>query len=415
MTFAEAEEYLLGLEQFGMRFGLDRMRALMAHLGEPQRRFDQIHVVGTNGKSSTVRFVAAILERHGVRTGTYTSPHLRSFRERIEVGEAPVTEGRFAEAVTRAGRAATRVDTGRGADDRVTQFEALTAAAYLELAEARVQLAAIEAGLGGRLDATNVIPSLVQVLTGVDLEHTRWLGTTVREIAEEKVAVVREGSVLVVGPDLHADALEVAERAARERGARVLTAGSGLAPEGMPAPGGFQARNFALAAAAAEAYLDEPLDPGAVGRAAAETRVAGRLEAVTERPLTLLDGAHNPAGALALAQSLGEVIAGRRPLVLVVSVLEDKQVSGLLEPLLALAEAVVFTRCANPRAIAPQELMEHSARLDGPPAEAVSEPHAALARARALAGETGAVLATGSIYLIADLKREAAGSHSSTL
>ena len=172
MNFRQAEEYLLSLELFGMRFGLDRMHRLMTVLGLPQRRFASIHVVGSNGKSSTVRFAAAILEREGLRTGSYTSPHLRSFRERIEVGEEPVSEADFAAAVTRAAQAAELVNRTADPDDHVTQFEALTAAAYHELARRGVEVAVIEAGLGGRFDATNVIPSKVQVLTSVSLEHT---------------------------------------------------------------------------------------------------------------------------------------------------------------------------------------------------------------------------------------------------
>src|SRR3712207_6694915 len=195
MTFREAEDYLLGLELFGMRFGLDRMHKLMTVLEMPQRRFASIHVVGTNGKSSTVRMIAAILERHGLRTGSYTSPHLVSFRERIEVGEAPISEAEFAAAVSRGARAAELVDRTLGPDDGVTQFEALTAAAYAELGRRGVEVAVIEAGLGGRYDATNVIPSRVQVVTGVGLDHTRWLGPTVTDIAEEKLAVVRDHGI----------------------------------------------------------------------------------------------------------------------------------------------------------------------------------------------------------------------------
>src|SRR3954469_9215239 len=187
-----------------MRFGLDRMHKLMAVLGMPQRRFASVHVVGSNGKSSTTRMIAAILESHGVATGTYTPPHLRSFAERIEVGGRPLSGPEFAAAVERVARAARLVDrTLDDDDDRVTQFEALTAAAYAELARRRVEVAVIEAGLGGRYDATNVIPSKVQVLTSVGLEHTRWLGPTITDIAEEKLAVVGDGGTLVVAHDLH--------------------------------------------------------------------------------------------------------------------------------------------------------------------------------------------------------------------
>ena len=257
VNFEQAEEYLLSLELFGMRFGLDRMHRLMTVLGLPQRRFASIHVVGSNGKSSTARFCAAILERHGLATGSYTSPHLRSFRERIEVGEEPVSEADFAAAVTRAAEAAQMVNRTADADDHVTQFEALTAAAYHELGRRGVEVAVIEAGLGGRFDATNVIPSKVQVLTSVSLEHTRWLGPTLEDIAAEKLAVVRDHGTLVIGA-LPPEVLEIAERTASERHATLVSAESIDMP--LRAAGGFQHVNFGLAAAAAEAFLGRRLD-----------------------------------------------------------------------------------------------------------------------------------------------------------
>src|SRR5215207_5193950 len=253
-----------------MRFGLDRMHRLMTVLGLPQRRFASIHVVGSNGKSSTARFCAAILERHGLRTGSYTSPHLRSFRERIEVGEAPISDADFAAAVTRAADAAQMVNRTAEPDDHVTQFEALTAAAYHELARRGVEMAVIEAGLGGRFDATNVIPSKVQVLTSVSLEHTRWLGPTLSDIAREKLAVVHDHGTLVVG-DLDPEVDELAKDTASERNAHLVT----VAPLGVDlrAAGRFQGANFALAAAAAEAFLGRPLDRAGVEAAARETLV----------------------------------------------------------------------------------------------------------------------------------------------
>src|SRR5947207_4862312 len=258
-----------------MRFGLDRMHKLMTVLGMPQRRFASIHVVGTNGKSSTTRMIAAILERHGLRTGTYTSPHLRSFAERIEVREQPLDGASFAAAVARAAHAAQMVDRIADEDDRVTQFEALTAAAYSELARRGVEVAVIEAGLGGRYDATNVIPSRVQVLTSVGLEHTRWLGPTVTDIAEEKLAVVRDHATLVVG-ELDAEAAAVARRVAAERHARLVRAPvEAEAPR--RAPGAFQRRNFGVARAAVEAFLGK-LDAGAVLHAAEEVVIPGRME-----------------------------------------------------------------------------------------------------------------------------------------
>jgi len=412
VNFEQAEEYLLSLELFGMRFGLDRMHRLMTVLGLPQRRFASIHVVGSNGKSSTVRFCAAILERHGLRTGSYTSPHLRSFRERIEVGERPVPEADFAAAVTRAAQAAELVNRTAEPDDHVTQFEALTAAAYHELARRGVEVAVIEAGLGGRFDATNVIPSKVQVLTSVGLEHTRWLGPTLADIAREKLAVVHDHATLVVG-ELSPSVLTIAQETAAARHARFVAA----QPFGRPmrAAGGFQHVNFGLAAAAAEAFLGRPLEDGALKEAASETVVPGRLEPVSERPLVLHDGAHNPSGAGALAASLPDVLGGHRPRVAVIGVLEDKDAAGMLETLLPHFDRVVFTRPSNPRSLSPATLVTLAEKLNDAPTETVSAPRAALARARELAGPAGAVLVTGSIYLIADLVREDADARASTL
>jgi dihydrofolate synthase/folylpolyglutamate synthase len=398
-----------------MRFGLDRMHKLMTVLGMPQRRFASIHVVGTNGKSSTVRFAAAILERQGLRTGSYTSPHLASFRERIEVGEEPISEADLAAAITRAAHAAELVNRTAAADDQVTQFEALTAAAYHELARRGVEVAVIEAGLGGRFDATNVIPSSVQALTSVGLEHTRWLGPTVTDIAGEKLAVVRDHATLVVG-ELDADAEEVATATAAARHADLVHAPADV-PAGVElrAPVSFQRRNFALAAAAATAFLGREPDAEALRAAAAETRIPGRLDVVGERPLTVYDGAHNPSGAAALAASLDGLLGDRRPRVAVVSVLEDKDAAGMLEALLPGFDRVVFTRCANPRALSPATLESLAAKLGCPPSETVSDPHLALERGASLAGPDGAVVATGSIYLIADLVRDPTVARASTL
>jgi dihydrofolate synthase/folylpolyglutamate synthase len=406
MNLRQAEDYLLGLELFGMRFGLDRMHKLMTVLGMPQRRFASIHVVGTNGKSSTTRMTAAILERHGLRTGIYTSPHLRSFPERIEVGGQPLSEAAFAEAVERAAHAAEMVDRTLPEGDEVTQFEALTAAAFHALAAARVEVAVVEAGLGGRYDATNVIPSKVQALTSVGLEHTRWLGPTIADIAEEKLAVVRDHAVLVTGP-LEPEAQAIAERVASERHAELIQ------PRDLPAP--FPRRNFALAAAAAEAFLGRPLEHEALERAAAGTRVPGRLDVVGERPLVVHDGAHNPSGARALAASLEDVLGERRPRVGVIGVLEDKDAAGMLRELLPVFDHAVFTRPANPRSLPPATLASLGSQLGGPPSTLVADPRTAVESARELAGPDGAVLVTGSIYLIADLVRETGGARASRL
>jgi dihydrofolate synthase/folylpolyglutamate synthase len=404
VTPEEAERYLLSRELFGMRFGLDRMRRLMTALGHPERQFDSIHIVGTNGKSSTTRMVAAILTQHGLRTGAYLSPHLVSFGERIRIAGSDLEPAAFAAAIQRAARAAELVDRSLGEDDRVTQFELLTAAAYSELALRDVEVAVVEAGLGGRYDATNVIPSKVQVLTSVGLEHTRWLGPTIADIAGEKLAVVQDRATLVLGCGLHPDADALAVDVAAAHGAWIVRAGSdpGVA---VGALGSFQRRNFALAIAAARAYLGE-LDADAVAAAAAAVRVPGRLQIVGQAPLTILDVAHNPDGMAALVESLPAVVAGREPVVAVVSILDDKDAAAMLATLLPLLQGLVLTQAYSRRSLPPptlQSLARQVGGVGGAGTEVVRAPRAALARARQLAGPDGVVLATGTHYLVGDL------------
>ena len=271
MTFRQAEEYLLGLELFGMRFGLDRMRRLMTVLGLPQRRFESIHVVGTNGKSSTVRFTAAILERHGMRTGSYTSPHLRSFRERVEVGEAPVSEQDFAAAVEQAAHAAGLVDRTADPDDVVTQFEALTAAAYHELARQR------GGGGGGRGRPGRALRRHQRdPLARAGAHRHRPRAHALARPAhrghrggEAGGGAGRRDAGGAAGPRSGRVApWPSASRASAGRAwcslRRPMAPVSTCAP-----PASFQRANFALAAAAAEAFLGRALDPAAVAAAGA--------------------------------------------------------------------------------------------------------------------------------------------------
>jgi dihydrofolate synthase/folylpolyglutamate synthase len=395
----DAEAHLLSLELFGMRFGLERMWRLLTVLGSPQERFRAIHVVGTNGKSSTARMTAALLEAHGVRTGTFVSPHLRSFAERIRIGDADLGADAFGTAVQRAAAAAAKVDRTLEEGDRVTQFELLAATAFGEFARQGVEVAVVEAGLGGRHDATNVLGAPVVVLTNVGLEHTRWLGPTVPDIAREKLAVVRAGATLVTGP-LDPEVRELAA----QTGATVVPA-----PPVEAGPAGYQRANFATAAAAARAMHGE-LDSALAAEVAARVRVPGRMQVVDEEPLTIYDGAHNPSGMQALADTLdvGPVIA-------VVSILDDKDAAGMLRALLGKTVGAVFTRSRNPRALSPATLASLASQLGGPPSEIVPDPHAAVVRAQELAGPHGAVLATGSIYLVADLLGEPGRRRASAL
>jgi dihydrofolate synthase/folylpolyglutamate synthase len=407
---AHAERHLRSLELFGMRFGLDRMRRMMTVLGSPERSFDSIHVVGTNGKSSTTRMIAAILQRHGLQTGSYLSPHLVSYSERVQIAERDIQTHSFAAAITKAAWAAERVNRTLAEDDHVTQFELLTAAAFWELSRRGAQVSVVEAGLGGRYDATNVIDSSVAVLTNVGLEHTRWLGPTLRDIAAEKLAVLSEGATLALGADLPQEVLEVVHTVVGERRASVRTVEHPIPELTLGARGAFQRENFALARVAAEAYLQQvgiELREDAVREAAATVSVPGRLQLVARDPLTLFDGAHNPAAVEALVESLPQLL-GARPMALVFGVLEDKDAAAMLAALLPLCRHAWFTAPPSSRAL-PYATLESLARQLGFE-EVVCEQHPAraLTAAREWAREhDGAVLATGSVYLVGDLLAQA--------
>jgi dihydrofolate synthase/folylpolyglutamate synthase len=356
-----ASAWLETLSPWPEEFGLERMRALLAELGNPQKRFRSIHVVGSNGKTTTTLMIEAILRAEGLSAGATISPHVRSWEERITVGD-------FERAVARVRPAAERLEA--------TQFEAVTAAAFSELAEAGVDAAVVEAGLGGRLDATNVLDAPVVVLTNVALEHADVLGPTRDAIADEKLAVVTPGAIVVLGePEW--------EEAARDRGASRVEVTS------------------ELARAAAEAFLGRPVDP----RPAETVHPPGRLEHRGDRPLEIWDGAHNLAGVEWLLQRLPA-----RRYVVVASILRDKDAAGMLAALGAVADRLVATRSGNPRALPADEL---AAQADVP-AEIVADPAEAVERARALAGPEGAVLVTGSLYLLQDLSIQVPAYHGET-
>jgi dihydrofolate synthase / folylpolyglutamate synthase len=340
-------------------FGLERMRALLAELGEPQRRYRAIHVVGSNGKSTVTRTAAAMLRGAGLRVGGYTSPHVSGWSERIQVDGV---DADFEAAVERVREPAERLGA--------TQFEILTAAALAEFAAAEVDAAVVEAGLGGRLDATNVLDAEVVVLTNVSLEHTDVLGDTHEEIAREKLAVVAPGASVVLG-----------EERWREE---ARSAGAGLVLVTGRA-------NAALALAAAETFLGEPVEP------VSDVSVPGRLEHRSEEPLEIWDGAHTVAG---VGWLLGRLPSRRY--VVVASILADKNVDGMLEALSVLGDALVATRSSNARALPAAELAGRAARFFAA-VEAVDDPAQARARGRELAGPEGALLVTGSLYLLADL------------
>jgi dihydrofolate synthase / folylpolyglutamate synthase len=389
------------------------MHRLSTLLGLPQHRFASIHVVGTNGKSSVTRMTAALLEAHGLSAGACVSPHASRWSERVLLGGEEIDPARFAAAVERTAQAADTVNRGLDEGDAVTQFELATAAAFVALAAADVQAAVVEAGLGGRLDATNTIPSRVTVLTSVGLDHTEWLGDTEEQIAAEKLAVLRDQSTLVVGRVSPAVAA-LAERVAGERGATLLVAPEDPGERVRLHPAGrFQRRNFALAIAAAEAFLGD-LDPERVAEVAVGIVIPGRLERLAEGPAIFVDAAHNAEGAAALAESLPEIAAGR-PVVACLAMLGDKDAATTIAALASALDRAVCTELpaetlrvrGRPGAAShPAGELVRACEAAGLAAEAERDFAAAVARGRELAGEAGGILLiSGSHYVLSPARR----------
>jgi dihydrofolate synthase/folylpolyglutamate synthase len=361
-SVADPIRWLESLSPWPEEFGVGRMRELLAALGDPQLEFPAIHVVGTNGKTTTARLTEALLVGAGLRVGTFTSPHVWGWGERIRIGGE---EAGIEDAVARVRATAEQLGA--------TQFEVLTAAALAAFAEAKVDVAVVEAGLGGRHDATNVLQAPVVVLTNVALEHTDVLGHTREAIAAEKLAVLTPGAVAVVGEPAW-------EALARSRGAAaVVVTGQS---------------NLALALAAAESFLQDSVDVAP----AEGVQVPGRLERVGERPLEVWDGAHNLAGVGYLIPRLPR----RDQWVIVASILADKDVAGMLAALSVLGERFVATSSSNPRTLRAEDLAGAAAPYFAH-VETIERPPAALRRARQAAGPAGALLVTGSLYLLADL------------
>ncbi len=422
------EQYLDELAVFGMRPGLERVSALLDALGRPQDRFRVIHVVGTNGKSSTTRYAAAILTAHGLRSGAYLSPHIMGYSERVLIDGAPIAAETFAAAVGRVRGEVVRLPGELG---ETTQFEVLTVAALLALAGSGVEAVALEAGLGGRLDATNVVMAPVVVLTNIDLEHTQVLGDARAAIFAEKAAVIKGGDA-IFGP--LAGLEDAAEEACARAGARAWLLGREIAVEGttdafavrlggaeyaglaVSSPAMYQVLNAGLAVASTHLLLGR-LDEDLVRRALEDAVVPGRLQVVSREPLVLADGAHNPAGMAALANALA-ALALPGPVVAVSAIMRDKDVDGVLEVLLPLVDAVVCTQASEARSLGAPDLAHRvrsvaagitaraasAAGVSAPlRVEVRAVPEEALATALELAGRAGTVLVTGSLYLLEDL------------
>lgn len=413
---------------------LARVARAMELLGEPQRTYPVIHLTGTNGKSSTTRMIERILRELGLRTGRFTSPHLHDLRERIALDGEPVAPERFLAIWDDVAPVLQVVDEESLAagGPRTTYFEVLTILAYAVFADAPVDVAVIEVGLGGVWDATNVADGAVGVLAPIALDHTRLLGSTIEQIATEKAGIIKADQITVSALQ-EPEVAEILTERAQEVQARVVVEGTefgvldrdvgvggqqvsvrGLAGDHrdlfLPLHGGHQVRNLALAIAAVEAFLgggEQPLDEDVLRAACAAMTSPGRLEIVRRSPTVLVDAAHNPAGALALADALREEFTFTR-LVGVLAVLQDKDAEHIVQALAPVLDHVVVSRTTSARAMDPRELGELVAGYLGEDGvSVVPDLPDALDRAAELADESGVgggVLATGSVITAAEVR-----------
>ena len=405
------------------KFSLDEVRTLLAALGGPHRRFPSVLIAGTNGKGSTAATLASILNASGLRTGLYTSPHLARPNERIRVEGTEISDDDFARLYFRVDDAARQLLGSGGLPQSPSYFEVLTAEAFLYFAERQVDLAVLEVGMGGRLDATNVVEPLVSIITDISLDHTEWLGSTISAIAREKAGILRPDGVMITLPQ-HPDANRVLGEVAVELNVRGVSGVPFMPPTvgvagpyeiealgfpiqvDSPLTGAHQHRNIALAIAAAVELASRhgfPITPDAIANGIHLTRWPGRLERVTARGVEwILDVAHNPAGAWALRSSLRGILEVRMPRTLVFGCLRDKPVAELAQILFPLFDHVVLAPIHTSRAAATADLLA-AAQSTGTPAIVAASVSEALEQASAVT-DGGIAVVSGSVYLVGEAR-----------
>jgi len=384
-----------------MDFRLERLRAALDVLGNPERGLPAIQVAGTNGKGSTAAMIHSVYSEAGYRCGLFTSPHLQTFRERIRVGTEFIDEGRVVDLVERVKWASSQVDA------ELTFFEFGTLMALLEFNLADLDMAIFETGLGGRLDATSVVDSVASVISSIGLDHCEWLGDSEEEIAKEKAGIIRAGVPVVTGR-MQPGPQVVIGGVARELGSRWLRWGRDFGPRsGSGLEGKAQRHNAGLAAAVIRVLADRfPVDDEKLRLGLENVRWPGRLETVANEPRVVLDVSHNPQSVSLLVEELCELDLPR-PLVFVIGVMADKDWGEMACSLFPIADRVVLVPVDSPRGLDPGQLVELADGLL--PWKLAETARAGLLSARSAAGREGSVLVTGSIFLVGELYREAAG------
>jgi dihydrofolate synthase/folylpolyglutamate synthase len=421
---AMAPELLTQPGQPRRKFALEEIRVLLAALEDPQRHFKSVLIAGTNGKGSTASTLAAILTTSRVCTGLYTSPHLARVNERIRLDGAEIGDEAFARLYFRVHDAAQKLVTDGQLPQMPSYFEVLTAQALLHFAEKGAEVAVLEVGMGGRLDATNVVDPLLSVITDISLDHMEWLGATIAAIAREKAGILRPGGTMIALPQ-HPEANRVLGELAVELGVRVVNAATFMPPSSAgpfdpyflkalgadvevdsPLKGAHQQRNLALAIATAVELASThgfPVTPASIAAGIRQTRWPGRLERIERSGVEwILDVAHNPAGAWALRSGLSVFLSERRPRRLIFSCLRDKPIAEMAQILFPLFDQVIFAPIHTARA-ATMEDLDAAARATGTAAVVADSVGQALQLAEEGA-EGGLIVVSGSVYLVGEAR-----------
>jgi dihydrofolate synthase/folylpolyglutamate synthase len=414
MTYRDTLAYLAGLDRMGIRFGLEPIGALLDRLHNPQDCYPAVLIAGTNGKGSVAAMTASILSAGGFRTGIYTSPDLIEFRERIRIDGEMIGRG---EAAICAAQVKEKMR------EEVSYFEFLTAMAFLHFQRQRVDIAVLEIGMGGRLDATNVVHPLLSVITNVSLEHREYLGNTLEKIAREKGGIIKEGGRCLTAAR-QTPVVDTLEALCRERGATLIRLGKDVRIRihrdgtfsyrgigrryrrlACPLAGRHQYFNAALALGATELIGDAGfgVEEGVVVEGLRRTRWEGRLEVLQRAPMLLVDGAHNPAGAATLRRALQQGFPRRR-MILIFGVLDDKDYPAMVRRLFPLADRVILTRPHSKRAL-PLDVLLPVARRFHKVIELCANPGDALLSALSRAGKEDLVCVAGSLYLVGEIKK----------
>ncbi|MBI3600188.1 MAG: bifunctional folylpolyglutamate synthase/dihydrofolate synthase [Nitrospinae bacterium] len=448
MTYAKAIDYLYSLERFGIKLGLENISHILNSLNNPHRKFKAIHIAGTNGKGSTAAMTASILQHAGYKTGLYTSPHLQDFRERIMINGAMIPEEEVMELTERI-RCKMQDARCKKQEDQYLQpatcnlqltfFEFTTAMAFLYFAEEMVDFAVVEVGMGGRLDATNVLNPVLSVITEIDIEHTEHLGGDIRTIAIEKGGIIKEKGTVILS-SCKTEAIEAIEAICKEKHAKMYRIGSdftaemehrnsigqwfkflnlqpsafSLQPLCIPLLGKYQIANASTAVMAAYILTEKGFITGetAIRNGLKNVRWNGRLEIVSEKPLIILDGAHNPAAAKALAEELERIknqesrCKGQdknSKLILIIGILKDKDFRGIIDFLSPTANYVIIVRPKSDRSSEPEDLKNEFLKYIKD-VEVIEDIPDAVSKAKGIAGRDDIICITGSFFTIGEAR-----------